>query len=79
MEFSVLSGMPFYWTEANFNNCPDGRGTCQGKTQSDPWPWIHPGPVVVHISRVPDGQDVRTYDGAGEWIKMYVFNRRPSR
>jgi hypothetical protein len=74
MEFASLSGEPSMWTDANWNNCPDGQGTCSsGPGSADAYPWYHPGPVVVHISRVPDGQTVQTYDGTGEWIKMYVF------
>jgi hypothetical protein len=33
----------------------------------------HPGPFLAHLSKVPDGQDVRTYDGSGEWIKIYTL------
>lgn len=33
----------------------------------------HPGPVVVHLSQVPDGQDVHEYDGTGEWVKIYTL------
>ena len=70
LEFSALSGTPFEWTDENFNNCPEGQGTCSRPGNNSPYPWYHAGPVVVHISRVPDGEDVRTYDGAGEWVKM---------
>jgi hypothetical protein len=31
----------------------------------------HPGPLLVHLSQVPKGQDVRTYDGSGEWTKIF--------
>jgi hypothetical protein len=30
----------------------------------------HWGPRTVHLSKVPDGQDVTTYDGSGEWTKI---------
>lgn len=30
----------------------------------------HPGPLLIHLSRVPDGQDIRSYDGSGEWVKI---------
>jgi hypothetical protein len=69
MEFASISQYPYQWTSANFDNCVEGRGTCRGLDENVQ-PWYHPGPVVVHISRVPDGQDVRTYDGSGEWVKM---------
>ena len=26
----------------------------------------------MHLSRAPDGQDVRTYDGSGEWVKIFT-------
>jgi hypothetical protein len=32
---------------------------------------FHDGPVIMHISRVPDGNDIHTYDGSGEWVKFY--------
>jgi hypothetical protein len=70
LEFASLSDEPAVWSDANFNNCPQGQGTCRDPNTSFPYPWYHIGPVVVHISRVPDGGDVHTYDGAGEWIKM---------
>lgn len=31
----------------------------------------HPGPLLAHLSKTPDGRDVREYDGSGEWIKIY--------
>jgi hypothetical protein len=34
--------------------------------------WLfHLGPVMMHLSKVPAGQDVHAYDGSGEWIKIY--------
>ena len=33
----------------------------------------HPGPVLVHLSQVPEGQDVHEYDGTGEWVKIYTM------
>lgn len=33
----------------------------------------HPGPFLAHLSKVPDGQDVTTYDGSGEWTKIYTL------
>lgn len=72
MEFANLGQNPTEWGAGNFDNCPEGRGTCRSpKTnQYEAQPWYHDGPVVVHISRVPDGEDVHTYDGSGEWVKM---------
>lgn len=33
----------------------------------------HWGPLVVHLSRVPAGQDVSAYDGSGPWIKIHTL------
>jgi hypothetical protein len=33
----------------------------------------HPGPVMAHLSRVPDGMNVTEYDGAGDWVKIYTL------
>jgi hypothetical protein len=33
----------------------------------------HPGPLLAHLSKVPDGQDTTTYDGSGEWVKIYTL------
>lgn len=35
--------------------------------------FIHSGPLVIHLSKVPDGQDIGTYDGSGEWVKIYTL------
>ncbi|KAF2871788.1 glycosyl hydrolase family 61-domain-containing protein [Massariosphaeria phaeospora] len=34
---------------------------------------VHEGPVMMHLSRAPAGQDLRTYDGSGEWVKIYTL------
>lgn len=34
---------------------------------------IHPGPWLAHLSKVPDGQSVQTYDGSGEWVKIHTL------
>lgn len=31
----------------------------------------HPGPIVAHLSKTPEGVDVHDYDGSGEWTKIY--------
>jgi hypothetical protein len=33
----------------------------------------HPGPLIVHLSKVPNGQDVSEYDGSGEWVKIFTL------
>ncbi|KAI0443598.1 glycoside hydrolase [Xylaria telfairii] len=65
---------PAEWTNAQFLDCPQGRGTCddQGYTMG----LFHKGPVVAHLSKVPEGQDVHIYDGLGEWIKIYTIGIR---
>ena len=32
----------------------------------------HDGPVQAWISKAPEGKDVTTYDGSGQWIKVYT-------
>lgn len=27
----------------------------------------------MHLSRVPDGTDVKSYDGSGKWVKFYTL------
>ncbi|KAI1429620.1 glycoside hydrolase [Xylaria sp. FL1777] len=65
---------PFEWTIAQFIDCPQGRGTCDDKGYT--MGLFHDGPVVAHLSKVPEGQDVHTYDGAGEWVKIYTIGVR---
>jgi hypothetical protein len=33
----------------------------------------HEGPASVFISRIPDGQDIASYDGSGEWQKIKTW------
>jgi len=33
----------------------------------------HPGPFLAFLSKVPEGQDVTTYDGSGSWTKIYTL------
>ncbi|TGJ81243.1 hypothetical protein E0Z10_g7522 [Xylaria hypoxylon] len=74
MAFAHQLYEPAEWTTAQFLDCPQGRGTCddQGYTMG----LFHEGPVVAHLSKVPEGQDVHTYDGAGEWVKIYTIGVR---
>lgn len=32
---------------------------------------IHPGPLQVYLSKAPSGQTAATYDGSGDWFKIY--------
>ncbi|GAW12484.1 hypothetical protein ANO14919_018540 [Xylariales sp. No.14919] len=65
---------PAEWTTAQFLDCPQGRGTCDDKGYT--MGLFHDGPVVAHLSKVPEGQDVHTYDGSGEWVKVYTLGVR---
>ncbi|KAF2869913.1 glycoside hydrolase [Massariosphaeria phaeospora] len=79
-EFAHTSEPPSAWTDGTFNNCPDGRGTCKGSDPSQYPYYFHAGPVVVHISKVPEGKDAHTYDGSGEWVKIHTLGleKRPN-
>lgn len=33
----------------------------------------HPGPVVVHLSQVPEGEETSSYNGTGEWVKIHTL------
>ena len=33
----------------------------------------HPGPLIIHLSQVPEDQDVHDYDGTGEWVKIFTM------
>lgn len=81
IEFAQVRGSPDEdrgWNEDMFKNCPDNRGICCTEDrllggicyQVD---INHDGPLYVHLSKVPDGQDVRTYDGSGDWVKVYTL------
>ncbi|KAF1994663.1 hypothetical protein P154DRAFT_613009 [Amniculicola lignicola CBS 123094] len=60
---------PYEWTDDMFYNCPDDRGTCHPKGYRQEV--NHPGPLIVHLSKVPNGQDIHSYDGSGEWVKIH--------
>jgi hypothetical protein len=64
------------WDPVNYD-CPDDLGTCwfySGKPERKyPNVFIHDGPVFVHLSKVPEGQGVRQYDGSGEWVKIFTL------
>jgi hypothetical protein len=31
----------------------------------------HPGPGMIYMSKVPEGQTLSTYDGSGDWFKVF--------
>ncbi|KAI0513300.1 glycosyl hydrolase family 61-domain-containing protein [Xylaria bambusicola] len=63
------------WPPEMWNNCPDERGSCDYASWN-PEGYIHfnhPGPFIAHLSKVPEGQDIHSYDGSGEWVKIYTL------
>ncbi|PVH99558.1 lytic polysaccharide monooxygenase [Periconia macrospinosa] len=76
VEVAHVRNEPAYWRPELFYGCPEGRGTCEKK------PYVqdinHWGPLLIHLSPVPAGQDVSTYDGSGEWVKIYTLGLEPS-
>ncbi|KAF2106161.1 glycosyl hydrolase family 61-domain-containing protein [Lophiotrema nucula] len=74
IEVAHESADPVYWRDDYFNNCPGDRGTCDPRWNG--LYFIHWGPMIVHLSKAPDGQDARTYDGSGDWVKIYTFGLR---
>jgi hypothetical protein len=69
IEFAHTRYEPEEWTEDMWYGCADGRGSC-GPYGMD---INHPGPVLAHLGKVPDGMDVKKYDGSGEWTKVYTL------
>ncbi|KAF2742262.1 lytic polysaccharide monooxygenase [Sporormia fimetaria CBS 119925] len=71
LEIVHIRASPEEWVEDYFQ-CEDmeDRGVCFRKPG---WynDFNHPGPLVVHLSKAPEGQDIRSYDGTGEWIKIH--------
>jgi hypothetical protein len=69
MELAQHRLTPVEWKPEDLVNCPGGRGMCSKADMTI----AQPGPLFVHLSKVPRGQDVRSYDGSGEWIKIYTL------
>ncbi|KAF2118757.1 glycosyl hydrolase family 61-domain-containing protein [Lophiotrema nucula] len=71
VEIAQQRSEPDEWTDDQFFNCTDGYGTCY---HQDGWyqDFNHPGPLLVHLSKVPDGQNITTYDGTGDWVKIHT-------
>jgi hypothetical protein len=69
LEFVTTAADPEYWltSTSRWDDCPEGRGYCGNGIKI-----IHDGPVLAHLSKVPDGLDVHAYDGSGEWTKIYT-------
>ncbi|KAH8196752.1 hypothetical protein TruAng_009071 [Truncatella angustata] len=73
IEFAHQRYEPALWTDAMWYNCTDGRGSCNPNQVNGIMDINHQGPVIAHLSRVPDGVDVKEYDGSGEWVKIYTL------
>ncbi|KAF2263084.1 hypothetical protein CC78DRAFT_605021 [Lojkania enalia] len=59
------------WRDNQWYNCPNRRGACDPPTAY--MDINHPGPFLVHLSKVPEGEDVRSYDGSGDWVKIHTL------
>ncbi|KAH7122837.1 glycosyl hydrolase family 61-domain-containing protein [Dendryphion nanum] len=77
-EFVATTAPPIIWddkTKIQWDGCPEGRGGCIPEDY-DPtnnfysFGVAHDGPASVFISRVPEGQNIESYDGSGEWLKI---------
>jgi len=76
LEFAHQRHDPDEWTDDEWYNCTNGRGSCDPDDASAPDGYMdfnHPGPVLALLSKVPDGQNLTTYDGSGEWTKIYTL------
>ncbi|KFA73937.1 hypothetical protein S40288_00925 [Stachybotrys chartarum IBT 40288] len=71
-EIAQIAAAPSEWREEYYADCPDDLGFCNSGASHGEWTIIHPGPVIVHLGKVPDGQEIATYDGSGEWLKIYT-------
>ncbi|KAH8166266.1 hypothetical protein CIB48_g1931 [Xylaria polymorpha] len=64
------------WSQIIWDNCPYEKGSCI-KFTGDPEIKImdlnHQGPFIAHLSKVLEGQDVHTYDGSGDWVKIHTL------
>ncbi|KAK4182143.1 glycosyl hydrolase family 61-domain-containing protein [Podospora australis] len=69
VEIAHLRSDPSEWDNGMFE-CADDRGACDHRPyyRTD---FNHPGPLIIHLSKVPEGQDIKTYDGSGEWVKIH--------
>ncbi|ETS73783.1 hypothetical protein PFICI_14729 [Pestalotiopsis fici W106-1] len=73
IEFAHTRFDPVAWVDAMWYDCPNERGSCAPNRADQIMDINHPGPVMAHLSRVPDGMDVREYDGDGDWLKIYTL------
>ncbi|KAI0187872.1 glycosyl hydrolase family 61-domain-containing protein [Xylaria flabelliformis] len=76
LEFAHTRIEPKDWKDYQWYGCPEGRGSCDPNGTQWEVPYMefaHPGPVLAHLSQVPDELDVHDYDGSGEWVKIYTL------
>lgn len=78
-EFIATNAPTWVWdnkTQIQWDGCPEGRGGCVPEDAPIPryygFSIAHDGPASVFLSRVPDGQDIKDYDGSGEWVKIFT-------
>lgn len=78
-EYNLL---PVHDPRFQWDGCPNGRGICvnasyprsgSDSTIDSPDRVYHNGPVMAHLSKVPEGKDVHDYDGSGKWTKIYTL------
>lgn len=74
LEVAHHRASPSEWRPDFFENCPGDRMTCETRWVDEGYTldFNHPGPLIVHLSKVPDGQEVHEYDGSGNWVKIYT-------
>ncbi|KAI0166931.1 glycosyl hydrolase family 61-domain-containing protein [Hypoxylon sp. FL1284] len=73
VEFAHQRKEPYMWADDQWYDCPEGRGSCDPDAPDMVMDINHPGPFLAHLSKVPEGQDVREYDGSGEWTKIWTL------
>ncbi|KAK9771610.1 putative Glycoside hydrolase [Seiridium cardinale] len=73
IQFAHTRFEPYAWTDAMWYNCTDRRGSCNPTRADGIMDINHEGPVIVHLSKVPEGLDVTGYDGSGEWVKIWTL------
>ncbi|KAH8593305.1 glycosyl hydrolase family 61-domain-containing protein [Bisporella sp. PMI_857] len=74
LEFAHQRWDPEEWYDEQWYNCPYGYGSCDRRRAPPDYlmDFNHWGPLIAHLSKVPSDQDVTTYDGSGNWVKIYT-------
>ncbi|KFA73044.1 hypothetical protein S40288_03256 [Stachybotrys chartarum IBT 40288] len=71
LEIAHTRKSPDTWADEQWYDCPNGRGSCDPLDPDWTMDFNHPGPLLAHLSKVPAGGDIHTYDGSGEWVKIH--------